>query len=171
MPLSAEQVSAATGCPVGNVSQNWPLIVAALQASGINSDLVQVAAAATVATETGTFKPLAEKLADPARQIDLYKAQMRYWPWIGRGFIQITWERNYRLFGSLIGVDLLQDPAKACEPEIAAKILAAYFKRVGVADAANKENWRVVRRLVNGGYNGWEPFNRYVCGLMEAVHA
>jgi hypothetical protein len=168
MPLSVDQVVSATGCPVENVSQNWPLIVAALEASGINSDLVQIAAAATVAVETGTFAPRVEKLADPAKQGDLHRSQMRYYPWIGRGFVQITWEKNYRMFGALVGVDLIADPAKAADPLIAAHVLAAFFERAGVAESANAQDWRSVRRRVNGGYNGWDHFNRVVCRLTGA---
>jgi len=41
----------------------------------------------------------------------------------GRGFVQITGRNNYAEMGRMFGVDLINDPEKALEPELAAKIL------------------------------------------------
>lgn len=46
----------------------------------------------------------------------------------GRGFIQITGKENYDKIGKMIGVDLVTNPDLANDPEIAAKIIPAYFK-------------------------------------------
>lgn len=46
----------------------------------------------------------------------------------GRGFIQITGKYMYERVGKMIGVDLVQNPDLANEPEIAAKIIPAFFK-------------------------------------------
>ncbi len=46
----------------------------------------------------------------------------------GRGFIQITGKNMYEQVGKMIGVDLVQNPDLANEPEIAAKIIPAFFK-------------------------------------------
>lgn len=47
----------------------------------------------------------------------------------GRGFIQITGKKNYRELGQIVGVDVVNNPDKANDPQIAAKLAAAYFKR------------------------------------------
>ena len=169
--ITAETISDVLGSSEANVKANWPIIVSALIATGIDSTMVRIAAAATVMVETGSFRPVVEKLAKEDKQPDLYKSQMRYFTFIGRGFVQITWEKNYQIFGGLIGVDLIEHPEAAMEPGNAARILAEYFKRTGVHNAANVQDWRKVRRLVNGGYNGWEPFIGYVQALMEASGA
>lgn len=45
----------------------------------------------------------------------------------GRGFIQITGKDAYNRIGKAIGVDLLSNPDLANDPEIAAKIIPAFF--------------------------------------------
>lgn len=75
----------------------------------------------------------------------------------GRGFVQITGRRNYTKARTLTGVDLISDPARAKEPDIAYQIaiqgmtdgwftgkkLANYF----VEDSADYVN---ARRIING---------------------
>lgn len=53
----------------------------------------------------------------------------------GRGLIQLTGRDNYKKYGEMIGVDLVNNPDLANDPEIAAKIAGAYFgnmKKSGV---------------------------------------
>lgn len=38
----------------------------------------------------------------------------------GRGYVQVTWKNNYRAIGAEIGVDLVREPDRMLEPEIAA---------------------------------------------------
>lgn len=159
------------GAPAQAVSLYWPLIVAGLEEFGINTPLVQVAAAATVMVETGRFAPIKERHADALKQPALWKLQERYYPtgYYGRGFVQLTWRDNYQRAGAKLGIDLLSKPDLALDPTIAARLLALYFKENGVADAAESRDWRAVRRLVNGGYHGWDAFNTHVCALLEVI--
>lgn len=50
-----------------------------------------------------------------------------YWSggFFGRGFTQLTHKRNYQKLGQVIGVDLVSDPSKALDLDIAAKIMVA----------------------------------------------
>jgi hypothetical protein len=64
--------------------------------------------------------------------------------YIGRGYNQLTGKANYKAFGDSIGVDLVKNPEKVNDPEIAAKVLVAYnkkgmetLKRVGKLSAYN----------------------------------
>lgn len=41
----------------------------------------------------------------------------------GRGYVMLTWYENYQLMGRLLGIDLLNNPELAKDPEIAAKIM------------------------------------------------
>lgn len=52
---------------------------------------------ATIRWETGhTFLPIEERRAHPQRQAQLYRRQSDYWGFHGRGYVQITWDRNYK---------------------------------------------------------------------------
>jgi len=54
---------------------------------------------------------------------EAYLRSKKYYPYIGYGYVQLTWKDNYKRIGKLIGVDLIKHPEKALEPEIAAKIM------------------------------------------------
>lgn len=46
----------------------------------------------------------------------------------GRGYIQLTGKNNYKTYGDRIGVDLVADPDKANDPDVALKIAIEYMK-------------------------------------------
>lgn len=167
MELSPDQIAEATGCPLRNVAQHWPNILAALNEFGINTPAMQVATAATVAVETGVFKPIRERRASQARQPALWEAQNRYWPsgFFGRGFIQLTWRGSYLDAGERLGVDLVGSPGLALEPITAARVLAYFLESRKVQAPAAIGDWRRVRRLVNGGTNGLDDFLAHVARL------
>lgn len=54
---------------------------------------------------------------------DWRRRNLRYYPWYGRGYVQLTWEENYRKMGRLLGVDLLDNLDLAMEPHVAAAIM------------------------------------------------
>jgi len=75
---------------------------------------------------------------------------------IGRGYVQITGRANYKRYGTEISVDLIEDPQKAEDPLIAARILAQYFldRRERFQAALQAKDYGVLRRLVTGGLGG-----------------
>lgn len=175
--FTPEQIAAVLGAPVANVAIQWPLVVAALQEFGIADEAVQIAALATVGVETGTFLPIREAWwldRDYGYEwAEAWRAQnFRYFPYYGRGLIQLTWESGYRKYGDLLGVDLVSNPDRALESGISAQVLAAYFANHGDAPliprAARSGRWVEVRRLVQGGTAGLADFLRFV-GRLQAV--
>lgn len=75
----------------------------------------------------------------------------------GRGYVQLTWASNYKRLGDLIGIDLLDHPERALEPEIAARILyegmiGGWFSGVGLSRYFNAKtsDWKNARRIING---------------------
>ena len=82
---------------------------------------------------------------------------LRYYPWYGRGFVQITWERNYVKAGKELGLDLTTDPDAVMEPDVAVQILVTgsrdgWFtgKRLDDYITLKASNYRGARRVING---------------------
>lgn len=163
-------IQAATGAPPQNIKTHWPHLVDALIERGIDHPLVRAAVAATVGVETcgiGSrsfwFTPRIEVASGRAYEgrADLGNTQPGDGPrYKGRGFIQLTGRANYREYGRFLNVPLEAEPDLAMDPAVAARVLAAYFQKRGVAAEACLKNWRKVRKLVNGGYHGWPTYAR-----------
>lgn len=110
---------------------------------------------ATAYWETArTMKPVREAFWLPE---NWRKKNLRYYPWYGRGYVQLTWESNYAKAGAKIGVDLIEDPNRALEPKHAAEILVlgmkeGWFtgKRLGQYVTLQASNFVGARRVVNG---------------------
>lgn len=185
MPLKVEDIARICRAKLSNVERNWPRIIRALEEAGIRSDLVEVAAAATVAIETArTFCPINEYGgADYFTKMYEGRADLgNVWPgdgvrFHGRGYIQITGRANYRGYSAAAGANLEDHPELALEPAVSAKILASYFARVGVDRSANRREWLKVRAKVNGinrktgKPNGWDEFEACVKQLLEVAGA
>lgn len=101
-----------------------------------------------------TFKPVKEAywLSE-----DWRKKNLRYYPWYGRGFVQLTWERNYIKAAQRLGINLTTNPDKVMEPEISAKILVigmkdGWFTGKKLSDyiTLQKSDFLNARRIVNG---------------------
>jgi putative chitinase len=158
-----------------NIRRAWPLVLAALQEFGIDSAAVRTAAAATIDVETGgRFEPISEYASGAAYDTGPLAARLGNTPeadgdgqrYKGRGLIQLTGTANYAAAGRALGMDLLKYPELANEPKTAARIFAWYFRTKGIPAAANAGDWERVRRLVNGGLNGWD---RFVSGIRSSV--
>jgi predicted chitinase len=150
---SVDEIARVTECPRDSVERNWPLIHFALVELGIASRRQQAAAIATTAIETAsTFEPVRESfwVSEETRR----RIHARYYPYYGRGFVQLTWSGNYAAAGERLGMDLVNNPDLALDPSIAAWNLAYYFRDRGVADAAARGDWVEVRARVQGADAG-----------------
>ncbi len=78
----------------------------------------------------------------------------------GRGLIQLTGEDNYKIYGDIIGVDLIGDGDKAMKPKNSYNIASAYFKKRKVFKYANEGNFQMARKSVKGSSSGWEEVKR-----------
>lgn len=68
----------------------------------------------------------------------------------GRGYIQLTGRYNYKKYGDMIGVDLINNPDLAAEPEIAEKLAVAYYQ-----DRVKKGSTTVeATKAIQGGSGG-----------------
>ncbi len=79
----------------------------------------------------------------------------------GRGVFQLTGRANYTTYGAALGLDLVNNPDIAAQPEIAVKIACEYWKRttrngVSMNQLADADNLEAITRRINGGVNGLE---------------
>lgn len=91
---------------------------------------------------------------------------LRYAPHYGRGYVQITWEDNYKFFSKILGVDLVKNPDLTMIPKNAFKIMIYGFvngsftkRKVGKNLVPNKitdfindkeKNYKKARLCING---------------------
>ncbi|HSS55488.1 MAG TPA: hypothetical protein VLK79_12650, partial [Gaiellales bacterium] len=88
-----------------------------------------------------------------------YLKSKPYYPWYGRGLVQLTWEDNYQKQDDklALGGALLRNPDMALDPELATVILLEGMadgdftgKRLGQYFTAELTDWYNARRIVNG---------------------
>lgn len=117
---------------------------------------------ATTKWETAhTMQPITERGSSG------YLRGKKYWPWIGRGYVQLTWDYNYKKMAQLLkasnfqssagSIDLVGKPELALVPDIAAFImfegmLRGTFTGKSLANYFNAKtsDWLNARRIING---------------------
>jgi hypothetical protein len=163
-PEQITRVAHVTRCPEANIVANWPAIRGAMLNRGVLTNPCAIAAIGTIAVETAyKFMPIREMGGEA------YLKAKKYWPFYGRGFAQITWENNYRHYGELLGIDLVSEPDRALQPNVAADLFALFFQERHVRAAADARNWTHVRELWNGGHNALPEFLQIVNKLEEVI--
>ena len=110
---------------------------------------------ATADHETNnTFKPVIEAywLSETWRRLNL-----RYYPYYGRGIVQITWLVNYRKYANILNIDLVNNPDLALEPNISLFILIhgmihGSFTGFKISDFINNQkiDFYHSRKVING---------------------
>lgn len=93
------------------------------------------------------------------------RKNLRYYPWYGRGEVQLTWKKNYEFATKRLRelgheeVDLVANPDQALEPKISTLImlngmLEGWFTgkclRDYIPNNPTREHYRNARRIING---------------------
>lgn len=89
------------------------------------------------------------------------------WRYHGRGFLQFTGRANYQKFGERYGLDLINNPDLAADPEISAQLAVAYWQ--AEVPAHVRENPIAAGEAVNGGKNGRDARQTAVRGWSRAI--
>jgi putative chitinase len=149
-----------------------PHLNQAMAGDGIDTMLRTAAFIAQIAHESGEFRFM-EEIWGPT------DSQRRYEPpsdlakrlgntepgdgkrFKGRGPIQITGRFNYRKYGELLGVDLVDNPDLAAQPEWAFATAGLFWKSNGLNELADKQDFIAITRRINGGTNGLPDRQKY----------
>lgn len=114
---------------------------------------------ATVWHETAfTMQPIKEKGSQK------YLKGKKYWPYIGRGYVQLTWDYNYKKASQKFGVDFVANPDKVMEKRYALPILFVgmvegwftgkgfndYLDGIDEDDKEDLREYSNARRVING---------------------
>lgn len=107
---------------------------------------------ATTKWETAhTMKPVREYGGET------YLRAKRYYPYVGMGYVQLTWLENYKKASQKLGVDFVANPKLLLEPKYAAPILVlgmkeGWFTGKKLSDYISlyKSDFVNARRIVNG---------------------
>lgn len=98
------------------------------------------------------------------------RKNLKYYPWYGRGEVQLTWERNYKFATERLrelgykdskgrDIDLVADPEQALDPLVSSLVmlhgmLEGWFTGKKLRDyipaTASKDNYENARRIING---------------------
>lgn len=81
------------------------------------------------------------------------KKNLRYYPYYGRGLVQLTWEANYKKAGDKLGLPLEEDPDEALHLPTAVEIMftgmtEGWFTGKKLADYPS--SYKNSRRIING---------------------
>lgn len=105
-----------------------------------------------------TMQPVREAcfMGEP-EPAESYRKTLRYYPFYGRGLVQLTWEPNYKKQGDRLGINLVASPDKALEPAISADIMFngmvhGDFTGIGLSRyfSATTNDPVNARRIING---------------------
>lgn len=107
---------------------------------------------ATAYHETAhTMKPVREYGGEK------YLRSKKYYPYVGMGYVQLTWKENYEKASRKLGVDFVSNPKLLLEPKYSAEIIVVgmkegWFTGKKLSDyiTLNRSDFEGARRIVNG---------------------
>ena len=86
-----------------------------------------------------------------------YLKSKKYYPYVGMGYVQLTWRTNYERASKELGVDFVANPKWLLKPEYAAEILVlgskeGWFTGKGLSDymTLSRSDYVGARRIING---------------------
>jgi len=139
----------------GTPTETQQAIIAECKRQGLPLPTQIAYVLATTEHETaGTWQPVREAfwLSEEWR-----KNNLRYYPYYGRGYVQITWDFNYRRYQDLLGLPLLEQPDLVMRPDVSLYILVhgskhGVFTGRKIEDyiTASKTDYFNARKVING---------------------
>lgn len=73
----------------------------------------------------------------------------------GRGLIQVTGRANYIACGKALGIDLIKEPMRLANPDLACRSAGWFWNLRKLNPDADKDDVETITRVINGGLNGF----------------
>jgi len=151
-------------CPAQKRADYLPYIQQAMQEFEITSYLRETAFLAQLAHESAELRYMEEIASGAAYEgrANLGNTQpgdgKRF---KGRGPIQLTGRANYKRYGDLLGLDLINNPTTAATKEVGFRIAGQFWKLNGLNELADQQEFKAITKRINGGYNGLDDRIKY----------
>ena len=151
-----------------------PHLNAAMAEANINTPQRQAAFLAQLAHESGEFRWMQELASGAAYEgrKDLGNTQsgdgVRF---KGRGPIQLTGRANYQKAGDALGIDLINNPKRAADPDVGFRTAAWFWSTRGLNEAADKGDFLTITKRINGGTNGLADRQKYYSRAQQTLGA
>jgi putative chitinase len=158
--MTPADLSRCTGARIDRAQRFLPYIEAAMQEYGIDTPARQAAFLAQIGHESGGLHFLVE-LWGPSIQQRGYGNRMgnagpeEGFKFRGRGLIQLTGKNNYTEASAALGVDLIAEPERLGEPDLACRSAGWFWKSHGLNELADAGDFERVTKRINGGLNGY----------------
>jgi predicted chitinase len=152
--------------------QMLPHLNAAMQEAGINTPKRQAAFLAQLAHESGEFRYMEEIASGAAYEgrLDLGNTQpgdgVRF---KGRGPIQLTGRANYQAASQALGIDLVNNPTRAADPDVGFRTAAWFWNSRDLNSFADAGNFDAITFRVNGGFNGKASRDTYYARALQVL--
>jgi len=151
-----------------------PHLNAAMAEANINTPQRQAAFLAQLAHESGEFRWMEELASGAAYEgrKDLGNTQpgdgVRF---KGRGPIQLTGRANYEAAGKALGIDLVNNPKRAADPDVGFRTAAWFWTQKGLNNFADKGDFLTITKRINGGTNGLADRQKYYNRALQTLGA
>lgn len=172
-PLTADQLrQIVPGLSAERAAQIVGPLNDAMKQGGMNTPQRQAAFISQVAEESDRFKTF-EEYADGSEyngNTDLGNTQpgdgSRF---KGRGAIQVTGRNNYTKMSHDLGVDFVNHPELAAEPQWAFKTALWYWDTHGGNAVADRGDIVEITKMVNGGIHGLDVRTQFYNNALQAL--
>ena len=127
------------------------LIIEECRKQGILRNQVAYILATAYHETAHTMKPVREYGGET------YLRSKKYYPYVGMGYVQLTWDYNYKKAGDKLGVDFLKNPKLLLQSKYSVPILVTgmkegWFTGKKLSDyiTLSKSDFKGARRMING---------------------
>lgn len=133
------------------------LIIKTCKKHGLSTEATAYVLATCYHETNHSMMPVEEAYYLGLEKAQAHRKKLRYYPWHGRGFVQLTWEDNYKRAKAKLGIDFTGNPSLAMSPEHSAEVTVigmrdGWFTGKKLSDyiGNGKVDFLNARRIVNG---------------------